>query len=442
MQPSIYNVIVDLDAEGVTCATTYGLAPDDLQIDFSNPAKNATVVTCGAGRHAVYNTASGDFAVFEGSALPEQFLTSKTPGKEYFAVMDKFLEYRADRTTFNICIAPTYACNARCPYCYEAEKHALAPNMRPEVQQRLVEFVAEHYEAQPFKTLDVQWYGGDPQLALDVVEQVSRGLLEFCAVHDVEYSALILTNATLIDDAAAQVVARAGITKALVTVEGVRDLQNDRRPLVDGRDSYEAAKHGIAALMRAGVDVCVTANLDKVSIKRFAELRHEFQAELGLDVAPLKLNDYNASFGCGKFCAPNFDLFTHEEYPFALFDLQMQNGLDAQAIRQILAPTDHFCSGQKYTYLVIDSLGDVYDCDGYMGVPSHKMFSIFDAPQDQVWDYAVGDPFVDPKCRACKILPICMGNCKWERNCCGNPCHPLKHTLPLYLKALAAQLGQ
>jgi uncharacterized protein len=308
------------------------------------------------------------------------------------------------------------------------------------VQERLVEFVVEHYEAQPFKTLDVQWYGGDPQLALDVVARVSRGLLDFCEARGVEYSALMLTNATLIDDEAAGVIAAAGVSRALVTVEGVRELQNTRRPLVDSRDSYEAVKRGIAALQRAGVEVCVTANLDKVSIERFDELRAEFRREFGLEVGPLKLNDYNASFGCGKFCAPDFDLFTHEEYPFVLHEMQVRDGLDAQAIRAILAPVDHFCSGQKYTYLVIDSLGDVYDCDGYMGVPSHKMFSIFDAPKDQVWDYAIGDPFVDPRCRKCKILPICMGNCRWERNCCGDPCHPLKHTLPLYIKDLAVQV--
>jgi uncharacterized protein len=220
-------------------------------------------------------------------------------------------------------------------------------------------------------------------------------------------------------------------------VEGVRELQNMRRPLVDRRDSYEAVKQGIAALQRAGVEVCVTANLDKVSIEHFDELRDEFIREFGIEVGPLKLNDYNASFGCGGFCSPDFDLFTHEEYPFVLHDLQARDGLDEQAIRAILAPADHFCSGQKYTYLVIDSLGDVYDCDGYLGVPGHRMFSIFDTPECQVWDYAIGDPFVESKCRKCKILPICMGNCKWERNCCGDPCHPLKLTLPLYIKDLA-----
>jgi uncharacterized protein len=276
---------------------------------------------------------------------------------------------------------------------------------------------------------------------LDAVSRISCGFLDFCKARGVEYSALMLTNATLIDDDAARLIAQSGISKAMITVEGTHDLQNTRRPLVDGRDSYEAVKCGIAALQSAGVEVCVTANLDKVSIKRFDELREEFRQEFGLEVGPLKLNDYNASFGCGKFCAPDFDLYTHAEYPFVLHNMQVRDGLDAQTICAILAPTDHFCSGQKNTYLVIDSLGDVYDCDGYLGVPSHKMFSIFDDVQDQIWEVITNDPFTEAKCRECEILPLCLGNCKWERNCCGDPCHPLKHTLPLYIKDLAAAVS-
>lgn len=38
--------------------------------------------------------------------------------------------------------------------------------------------------------------------------------------------------------------------------------------------------------------------------------------------------------------------------------------------------------------------------------------------------------------RACKLLPICLGNCNWERETEMMQCHPLKRTLPDYLRDL------
>ena len=46
------------------------------------------------------------------------------------------------------------------------------------------------------------------------------------------------------------------------------------------------------------------------------------------------------------------------------------------------------------------------------------------------------DPFENPQCRACELLPTCLGNCDWERRTDRMQCHPLKTTLPDYLRDL------
>ena len=49
----------------------------------------------------------------------------------------------------------------------------------------------------------------------------------------------------------------------------------------------------------------------------------------------------------------------------------------------------------------------------------------------------------DKICRlAGDLLPVCQGNCIWERICNGMPCHPLKTTIDGYLKLYRACFGE
>ena len=247
-----------------------------------------TLSAKGAGEeHLLYHTASGTFAVADEEtwrawrSLPaEGTAGAERPGPAAhadaaqstdqtreaiaqlaaagFAVADDADElgalhaaYRAaqqDRRTLALCLAPTYACNLRCPYCYEKDNEAPTRIMDDRVVHAVGDFVQAVHERDGFSRLEVQWYGGDPSLALGAVEDISRMLMTWCAQHDVEYAAMMLSNCARIDDAAADLLVRCAVEEVLVTIDGPEAIHNVRRPAADGSNSFDGIMRAVDAL--------------------------------------------------------------------------------------------------------------------------------------------------------------------------------------------------
>ena len=66
-------------------------------------------------------------------------------------------------------LCPTLQCNFRCPYCFEASQ-ADGATMSPETVDRLIAFIASYKDA---RRLSLAWYGGEPTLAWEVIEDLT-----------------------------------------------------------------------------------------------------------------------------------------------------------------------------------------------------------------------------------------------------------------------------
>ena len=401
------------------------------------------------GMHLLYNTASGAFAELDDSAYESflagegehadaladaGFLTSLTDEEELAAQRAKFDAACTDKSALTLSLIPTYACNYRCPYCYELGHNKVKGKMDARMMDAICAFVEDRHAHDDFTTLSVQWYGGDPSLALDVVEELSTRLISWCDSRGIAYDALMLSNANLIDESAAQLIAQARIGTVLLTIDGPEQLHNVRRVAADGSNSYERNIQAARHLRNCGVAVMATMNVDKVSWPFYGEMREKLYREEGIVLNAGKLCDYGHFFGTAPFAAPDFDLFTHEEFAHARLEQFASEPHTADELRELLAPVERFCSGQLHNYFVIDLLGDVYNCDGWVGDASYARFNLFDEPSTWKLSDVSHDPVRDEQCSACNLLPICMGNCHWERACNGWPCHPFKYTLDGYLR--------
>lgn len=441
-----------------------------------------TLSAKGAGEeHLLYHTASGTFAVADEEtwrawrSLPaEGTAGAERPGPAAhadatqstdqtreaiaqlaaagFAVADDADElgalhaaYRAaqqDRRTLALCLAPTYACNLRCPYCYEKDNEAPTRIMDDRVVHAVGDFVQAVHERDGFSRLEVQWYGGDPSLALGAVEDISRMLMTWCAQHDVEYAAMMLSNCARIDDTAADLLVRCAVEEVLVTIDGPEAIHNVRRPAADGSNSFDGIMRAVDALKSRGIRINALINLDKKTAPLLDALHDELLAEHGIDLKPTKLNDYHGTYGCNAFAAPAFNLFTHEEYAHFTYERFAAQPHTPDDYAALLAPAPLFCRGQMENYYGIDAEGDVYKCDGWMGDGRHVLLNLLDGYDAGALDTAPAYPFDDARCTACALLPICKGTCQWERTCCGEPCHPLKTTIGDYLRDWYACIEQ
>ena len=403
----------------------------------------------GPGEHLLFNTAHGAFAVLDDEAfvafeacegplaermLDDMFLTELSPDDELAAQKAIFQAAREDPSALFLVLAPTYACNFRCPYCYEQGHNAIKGTMGADVMDAICRFAQERFDERPFSEMQVQWYGGDPSLALDVVEELSRRLIGWCDERGIGYDAMMLTNCNNIDEAAARMLADVRVRWVYMTIDGFEDTHNARRVSATGSNSYERNIEAARLFGRYGIEARATMNVDRVNWPEFHPLRDILRAELGVELTCARLCDYGHFFGTRDFRKPAFDLFDHAEYVRLQHEEFVAGGFTAERIRNMLAAVPRFCNGQRHAYYVIDSIGDVYLCDGYIGEADHVVFNMKDTPAPGQLRMVSHDPHDSAQCRACHLLPICQGNCDWERRATGMVCHPLLTTLPDYLR--------
>ncbi len=76
---------------------------------------------------------------------------------------------RFSQDFLGLTICPTLACDCRCSYCFEERK---TDTMTPEVEEALIKFVEKR--AKSIKNLHVSWFGGEPTLRIDNLEEMLR----------------------------------------------------------------------------------------------------------------------------------------------------------------------------------------------------------------------------------------------------------------------------
>lgn len=103
---------------------------------------------------------------------------------------------RYSRSHLSLVIAATSNCNFRCVYCYERSV-LRASTMSEATQEAIVKFVES--EAPHLESFTVTWYGGEPLLALDIIESLSLKFIDICKKNDIAYGATIVTNGYLLN---------------------------------------------------------------------------------------------------------------------------------------------------------------------------------------------------------------------------------------------------
>lgn len=424
-----------------------------------HPSRYTIAVEGDAGETLLFNTACGAFAALDATcaqayengtcdAQLEQrlaragFLTDATPDEELEALRARFERQRHDHAELALSLVPTYACNYRCPYCYEQDVRERGGHMDARVMDAVLAFVERRYSAHAFERLSVQWYGGDPSLALDVVEELSERMIGFCDERGIDYDALILSNCERINKYAAKMLARVRVSVALLTIDGFADMHRRSRVPADGSDSYADVLAAARLLTRQGIRCSAVMNVDAVNWHEYPELRAFLHDEYGIELEFCRMSDCGHFFGTQPFTHPTFDLLSPAEFAKLQHEQFAAGGADAATLAALLAAPERFCNGQRDDYFIIDCTGNVYACDGYIGHESHVNFSVFDEPSERQLQRISHDPFENAGCSACTLLPLCLGNCNWERETDQMQCHPLKWSLPSYLKTYRACFEQ
>lgn len=156
--------------------------------------------------------------------------------------------------SLHLILLPTEACNFRCVYCYESFKYK---RMEPWVVHGIKALLARR--APGLTSLTVSWFGGEPLLAHDVIEDVMthvRGLAE--ANPRLRVSSDATTNGYLLTPALADRLLDLKVSRYQISFDGPREWHDQKRVLAGGKGTFDRIWGNLLALRGLGREFTVT----------------------------------------------------------------------------------------------------------------------------------------------------------------------------------------
>lgn len=305
----------------------------------------------------------------------------------------------------SLTIAPTLECNFACPYCYE-EGHRYS-TMNKATQDNVVNFVKKFEDA---KTLNVCWYGGEPLLKLDMIENLTE---EFLKQFDKsKYRAGIVTNGYLLSKDVAITLKNNYIESVQITLDGTKDIHDSRRKLLNGEGSFEQILQNIKECCDI-IPIIIRINVDKSNIDKIESLIECLEEnglinKVGFYLAPV--DDINSS--CKNTLCFDMKEFSEEEIRF--YEKCLQRG-----IIKIDIPVANLgiCGAITKNSYVIAPTGDLYKCWNEIGNIECRIGTLEEPVKfnNRLTKWLLYNPLNEySECRECKSLPICYGGCPYN----------------------------
>lgn len=386
------------------------------------------------------------FCQFEQNGIPieeEELLNNLLLGgylvteetDELLLLRHNMLQSRYYSGGLSLTIAPTADCNFRCIYCYE--KDALHPDvLSAENQARLIEFVKNRI--QTIHWFSVTWYGGEPLLALPIIESLSKAFVELCQENGVKYRAGIITNGYLLTPAVAEKLEACKVDFMQITVDGAAEDHDQRRFLRGGQPTFHRIMENLCAvrdITTARIDIRI--NADKHNLDSVDNVVHILREKGLLDrVHPYlaMVENINDTYNCNT-------CFRTNEFSIHEFNFIMRNNLGIES--SLPMQISNFCGADFISDYVIGADGSFYKCWDDIGQRSRSNGNLKDGLRETplYFSYMMYDATTDEECKKCKYLPLCMGGCPHLRiENSSNRCTQMKHGLDAYMSVIPALL--
>lgn len=367
---------------------------------------------CDATGHVTYNVASGAVVDgwsncnVEGLSLEDIVVLVKNgflvpTDCDEFANITSKLKIEAKGNINYFTIIPTTACNAKCFYCYE--EGYCKQTMSGTQIDRLVDYICDQIEFEKSFTLD--WYGGEPLLCVETIDDIILKLSLKGAFDNREWSSSITTNATLFDDELiSHAICHWKLSVAHITIDG-NELQHNARKNVsfNGDSAFRATLNAIYKLLKNGVYVNLRVHLDRNNKNSFGEILDDIARFFEFDNFHL----FPTYLFPPEFKMPDSYIQDDEKEGlfFDIFNTMFEKKLVSNLVDLLPMPKKQGCFATDAHSAVVAPNGSLHAC-----------VQEFSSVEDWDEDYKfVNYIDVDSGCAQCKYFPICLGGCIHNR---------------------------
>lgn len=337
--------------------------------------------------------------------------------------------HRFGSRSLGLTIAPTLECNFACIYCYEEHEKI---RMNAEIVSAVKKFLEN--ELKQVNGLGITWFGGEPLLTLDIMKDITHTISEVQKKKELHFEAGLITNGYLLDKKAAEVLLGLQVKTVQITVDGPEDVHDTRRPLRNGKGTFQKIIDNIVKVSDILKGISVRVNVDKLNIERAPELLDTLKAQglkekVGVYFAPVQA----VGSRCKDVSAECFDYETYSTHEIELYRKALEKGFE---VVRYPKPFRGYCGAVSLHALLIDPHGNLHKCWNTVGVEEEKVGKIGEPlKMDPILvKWLSWDPFEKKECGECKFLPICMGGCPYFLRTREMNCNSWKYNLEQMLR--------
>lgn len=320
-----------------------------------------------------------------------------------------------------ICLNVAHACNLGCKYCFASCGYfggKIAQLMSLEVAFAAMDFLLR--ESRFRKHLDVDFFGGEPLLAFDVVKNTVLYAEKISGQTDKKFRFTITTNCTLLTPEIIDFLNDHNIS-VIMSIDGRRDVHDRMRPYQDGSPSYDVVLGAARQMAEShrGKDCIVRGTYTRYNLDFDMDVRSLYQAgfrELSLEPAvgdpeldwtikeedlPVISQSYSRLVSFWESTYKSGDPFS-----FFHFNLDLEKGVCKE--RRLTG------CGAGYEYLAVTPEGTIYPCHQLVGQDEYILGNVFSG----IDRYHISRRFHSSRVSNKERCIQC-----WARYLCGGGCH-------------------
>lgn len=159
----------------------------------------------------------------------------------------------------HLTILPTERCNFRCTYCYE--DFAIGKMKRP-VVEGIKNLIKRRIENAGLKSLQFEWFGGEPLVAKDIVQELADYAYEFYQRGDLEeFEGGLTTNAFLLDTFTLEGLVSRRQRNFQISLDGDEEAHNRSRRYANGSGTFRQIWANLCAAHATDLDFETTLRL-------------------------------------------------------------------------------------------------------------------------------------------------------------------------------------
>lgn len=368
------------------------------------------------------------------------------PAQEKKLFREKYLKFLDDREKDEVQIffVTNYSCNFDCSYCYQAGYENQPQVLTREVIDAFFGYVGKEFAG---RRKYITLFGGEPFLSAPKHRDNIEYIIQKAASLNLEVAAV--TNGYNLQEYI-EILKAGKIREIQVTLDGTRDMHNQRRFLKGGDATFDRIVAGVDELLANNIPVNMRMVVDRQNIQNLPDLA-QFAIDKGWTASPIFKTQLGRNYELHECQANQQKLYSRLNLYEDLYALLKTHPHIAEfhkpafSISKFLfeqgempEPLFDACTGTK-TEWAFDFTGNVYACTATVGKQGESLGTFYPEVKkytEAVEEWQERDILSIPKCHDCNLSLICGGGCasmakNYNGSLHSHDCRPVTELLEL-----------